>query len=207
MSKAQGYGTCQKRNSKLSKKIVAVIHKMLLPLLVISSLYFFSLSLTPLSTLCNWRLIRVALCQWQQGCHPPVSKSLLLSPSQATADQGHICSKQRTSKGRDMGRGRDSEQQQRDTDRQTDAETRIETKTERNKEGGGGDKSTEGERRGAAKWKERDRWTGEDESGAGNRETWEKRISVVWCWWWTGCVGFIPGEVVCWADEKSSAIR
>lgn len=134
--KAQGYGTCPKRNSKLSKKIVAVIHKMLLPLLVISSLYFFSLSLTP-STLCNWRLIRVALCQWQQGCHPPVSKSLLLSPSQATADQGHICSKQRTSKGRDMGRGRDSEQQQRDTDRQTDAETRIETKTERNKEGGG----------------------------------------------------------------------
>lgn len=39
-----------------------------------------------------------------------------------------MCTKERTSKGRDMGWGRDTEQHQRDADRKTDAETRIETK-------------------------------------------------------------------------------
>lgn len=73
------------------------------------------------------------VCQWQQGCHPPVSKSLLLSPSQATTDQGHICTKQRTSKGREMRRG--GVQSSRGGT-QTDTVTRIETNIERNKEGG-----------------------------------------------------------------------
>lgn len=39
------------------------------------------------------------------------------------------------------------------------------------------------------------------------KEKWEKKISGVWRWCAWGVRGFVQGEVVYRADEKSSAIR